>query len=98
MYTVKRTESQLWTVGEEYGNGKFYPCSDHDSDQEARDEATRLNGGTPLNETVSLKETVAKLLQRIDELEKRVETLEDADEPDDMYAEHQRMKRLMPDW
>lgn len=95
MYTVKRTESQLWTVGEEYGNGKFEPYSDHDSVQEAQDVATRLNGGTPLGETDSLKETVKKLLKRIDELEKRVEALEDTDEPNDMYAEHQRMKRLM---
>lgn len=98
MYTVKRTEIDLWTVGEVGSNGKFYPYSDHDSDQEAQDEATHLNGGTPLNETVSLKETVAKLLQRIDELEGRIDQLENADKPNDMYAEHQRMKRLMPDW
>lgn len=94
MYTVKRTESELWTVGEVGSNGKFEPHSDHNSRQGAEDAATRLNGGTPTTESDTLKKTVDILLKRIDELEKRVEALEDADEPNDMYATHERMRLL----
>lgn len=77
MYTVKRTEDQLWTVGEVSSNGEFEPVSDHGNKQEAEDEATRLNGGTPIRDYKKLYDTVYALLDRIDELEKRVDELQD---------------------
>lgn len=75
MYTVKRTEDQLWTVGEVCSNGEFEPVSDHGSKQEAEDEATRLNGGTPVRDYKKLYDTVYVLLDRIDELNKKVEEM-----------------------
>lgn len=83
MYTVKRTESELWTVGEVGSNGRFEPYSDHGSRQEAEDQATRLNGGVPVNDYVALKATVSALQKRIDELEERLEVLEEKEQERD---------------
>ena len=45
-----------------------------------------------------LNTVVKSQKEEIDGLIERVDRLENADKPNDMYAEHQRMKRLMPDW
>ncbi len=75
MYTVKLTEDQLWTVGEVSSNGEFDPVSDHGSKQEAEDEATRLNGGTPERDYKKLYDTVYALLDRIDEQNQKIDEL-----------------------
>lgn len=75
MYTVKRTESELWTVGEVGSNGRFEAYSDHGSRQEAEDQATRLNGGVPVRDYVALKATVNALLEQVSELEEKVKEL-----------------------
>lgn len=76
MYIVKRTEAELWTVGEVGSNGRFESYSDHDNRQEAEDQATRLNGSVPVNDYAVLKATVSALQKRIDELEKCLEELQ----------------------
>lgn len=75
MYTVQRTEDQLWTVGEIGSNGSFEPVSDHGNKQEAEDEATRLNGGTPERDYKKLYDTVYALLGRIDEQNQKIDEL-----------------------
>jgi len=82
MYTVKRTEDSLWTVGYVCSNGDFEPVSDHGNNQEAEDEMTRLNGGTPQSDYSALYKTVYKLLDRIAELEERIDRLENPSEYD----------------
>lgn len=75
MYTVKRTEDQLWTVGKVCSNGEFEPVSDHVEKQEAEDEATRLNGGTPNRDNQKLYDAIYALAYRIADLEEKVEHL-----------------------
>ena len=93
MYIVKRTEEQLWTVGEAGSNGRFEPTSDHDSRQEAEDKATRLNGGTPNRDFAALKTTVNALLKRIDELEQRIDRIENPSEYDALMLKEMANRR-----
>src|SRR5262249_9178448 len=60
MYDYHQTEEQLWTV---FADGDTRrPVSDHGSEAEARDEATRLNGGIPRSDFDAL-------VKRVDALE-----------------------------
>lgn len=46
-HTFIQSEPGLWTVGFYHPCGSWEPMSDHNIQQEARDEVIRLNGGTP---------------------------------------------------
>jgi hypothetical protein len=72
MYAYHRTESNLWTV---YDDEPRHPVSDHSTEADARDEAIRLNGGTPASETGDLAEEISELRDRVEALETSVEKL-----------------------
>lgn len=86
MYHYIRSEPGLWTVGT--GEGKnWQPESDHESPEAAAKRVAWLNG-SPVEEIETLRLEIAELRARLEEIESE-------QEPNDMYEDHQRMKRMM---
>jgi len=67
MWVYTRTETQLWTVGFFAPDGMWHTDSDHDNQEEAAERVAYLNGPH------------SALGERIEQLERRVEELENAE-------------------
>jgi hypothetical protein len=84
VYQYHRTEPGLWTV---YDTDVENTVSDHGSEAEARDEAIRLNGGTPASDIDDHDERIEALEEEVKALRLRLDVVIQANDKFEKWFE-----------